>query len=107
MQVFCPLESTDRVREAIGNAGGGRIGNYTHCISEIRSRGYFKPGATAKPAFGTVGMLSCVEEAKLEWVCDEAEVEPIMSAIKNVHPYEEVAYDIIPLLEMDRKPDAP
>ncbi len=101
IQVFCPSDAADAVREAIGNAGGGRVGNYEHCVSVTDTIGYFRPLPGAHPAIGRVGTLEKVVEVKIEFVCEEERVETVLEAIRSVHPYEEIAYDIIPLLVVD------
>lgn len=100
IQIFCPRESADAIRLAIGEAGGGRIGNYSHCVSVTESIGYFKPELGARPSIGVVGEIARVEEAKIEFVCDETEVKRIIESVKRIHLYEEVAYDVIPLIEL-------
>ncbi len=100
IQVFCPKDAAETVRAAIADAGGGRIGNYDHCVSEIASKGYFRPLEGAHPAIGTIGTIECVEEVKLEFVCDQDDAPRVIAAVKAAHPYEEVAYDAIPLLDL-------
>ena len=86
------------VREAIDNAGGGVIGNYTHCSFSSRGVGRFNPQRGAKPAIGKVGKPEEVEEERIEFVCPKDKAKEIIKAIKKVHPYEEVALDIYPLV---------
>ena len=101
MQVFVPVDYSDRVREAIGEAGGGKMGNYSYCMSVSKSIGYFLPMDGANPAIGKIGTLEKVDEEKLEFICDYSQLKTVVEAIKRVHPYEEVAMDITPLLEME------
>ena len=95
--VFVPLEATERVMLAASEAGAGRIGNYTHCSFQTTGKGTFLPGKEARPSIGDVGSLEYVEEMKIEMVTQEARVADVINAVKKVHPYEEVACDIIPL----------
>ena len=97
--VFVPEMHTDVVRDAIANAGGGRIGDYTHCNFSVKGIGQFQPQEGAQPFIGKVGKLESVAEERIEFVCDKAIVTNVIAAIKKVHPYEEVALDIYPLLE--------
>lgn len=53
--VFVPLTHTDIVRQAIGDAGAGIIGNYSHCSFSSKGTGRYKPLEGAKPAIGEVG----------------------------------------------------
>lgn len=96
--VFVPTTHTDAVRDAMGNAGAGIIGNYSHCTFSAKGVGRFKPSEGANPAIGEVGKLESVEEERIETVCPKDKVKEVMAAIKQVHPYEKVALDIYPLL---------
>lgn len=98
--VFVPLESADKVREAIGSAGGGKIGNYSHCSWSTRGVGRFLPLDGANPAIGEVGKMEAVEEERIETVIEEQFLTSVISAMKKAHPYEEVAYDIYKLEEI-------
>lgn len=95
--VHIPLTHTDAVREAIGNAGGGKIGNYTHCSFSVRGVGRFKPNANANPHVGEVGKLEEVEEESVEVVVEESLVQAIIAAIRSVHPYEEPGIEVLAL----------
>jgi len=95
-----PESHTDIVREAIGKAGAGKIGNYTFCSFSSKGVGRFKPEDGAHPAIGEVGKLESVQEERIEFVCDRNLVKDVIAAIKKAHPYEEVALDIYPLEEL-------
>lgn len=96
--VFVPETHTDIVRRAMGEAGAGVIGNYDYCSFSIKGIGRFKPLKGAKPAIGEVGKLEEVKEERIETVCPEEKLDKVIAAIKKVHPYEEVAFDIYPLI---------
>ncbi len=98
--VYVPWESADAVRQAMGDAGAGRIGNYTHCSFSVKGQGRFLPHAGAHPAIGTVGEHEVVDEERIEFVCAKDLLSTVITAMKKVHPYEEVAYDIYPLLSL-------
>ena len=82
----------------MGNEGAGRIGNYNHCSFSIDGVGRYKPTEGAKPFIGEVGKFEEVVEERVECVCDRVKAKEVIAAIKKVHPYEEVAFDIYPLL---------
>jgi len=96
--VFVPLTHCDRVRRAIGDAGGGIIGNYSCCSFSSKGVGRFKPNNKAKPFIGKSNALKEVDEEKIEFVCPKTKTKEIINEIKKVHPYEEVALDIYELL---------
>lgn len=95
--VFAPLTHADVVRSAIGNAGGGKIGNYSHCSFSTRGIGRFKPEQGAQPHIGEVGKYEEVEEERIEVTVDGSVLKEVVAAMKAVHPYDEVAYDLYPL----------
>jgi hypothetical protein len=101
--VYVPESHADAVRDAIGSAGGGKIGNYSHCTFTTKGTGRFMPLAGANPSEGTIGQLSVVAEDKIETVCLREDLENVLSAIEQAHPYEEPAIDIYPIEEIDKK----
>lgn len=90
-------EVADKVRQAMGAAGAGKVGNYTFCSFSVRGTGRFLPGEGAHPAIGLVGKPEEVEEERIEVNCDDELVADVVAAIRRVHPYEEPAIDIYPL----------
>ena len=90
---FVPLTHADVVRDAIGKAGGGKIGNYTFCSFSSIGTGRFKAGQGAHPAIGSVGEIESVEEERIEFLCNKEDVTKIAAAIRSAHPYEEVPID--------------
>jgi len=98
--VTVPERDGDMLRDVIGNAGGGKVGNYTHCSFTVKGTGRFIPQNGAHPAIGTVGKPEEVVEERIEVNCDETTLEPVLKAIRDNHPYEEPAIDVYPLLEI-------
>ena len=97
--VTIPLENVDEVRDAICETGAGVIGNYTHCSMSTKCIGTFKPNDEANPYIGENNKMEFVEEQKLEVVCDIDKAKNVILKLREVHPYEEPAIDIIPLLD--------
>ncbi len=95
--VFVPETHTDVVREAMGKAGAGKIGNYTYCSFSSKGIGRFKPEQGANPHIGEVGKFEEVEEERIETVCARENIDAVIKAMKEVHPYDEVAFDVYPL----------
>lgn len=98
--VTVPESHADLVREAIGRAGAGRIGNYSYCSFSSKGVGRFKPEQGARPAIGEVGQVEAVEEERIEVICRRRALKDVLAAIKRVHPYEEVALDVYPLEDL-------
>jgi hypothetical protein len=99
--VFVPEENADGVRQALGEAGAGKVGNYTFCSFSIKGIGRFRPGDGANPHKGKVGELEEVREERIEVACEKDQVSDIIKVIKEVHPYEEVVIDIYPMLSLE------
>ncbi len=95
--VTVPEESADALRKAIGDAGGGGVGNYTHCSFTVKGIGRFTPREGANPAIGEVGKAEQVIEERIEVNCDDSNLDQVISAIRAAHPYEEPAIDIYQL----------
>ena len=96
----CPKENAEALRLAIGDAGIGTIGNYTHCCFVVEGRGYAKPTDAANPHIGSAGVIEEIDEVSLEFVCNKNQLKELQQLIDDHHPYEEVAMDIFPLLEI-------
>lgn len=97
--VTIPVDNLERVRNAMCEAGAGIIGNYTHCSMSTKCIGTSKPNDNANPYIGEKNKLEFVEEEKLEVVCEVENVKNVITKLRHVHPYEEPAIDIIPLLD--------
>ncbi len=92
-----PLANAEAARDAIGKAGAGKLGNYSFCSFSTTGIGRFKPEEGASPAIGEVGKMEEVEEERIECQIDAEIVDDVLAALKRVHPYEEIAYDLYPL----------
>lgn len=89
--VFTPLSAANAVRQAMAEAGAGRIGNYDSCSFSSRGIGRFRPLKGANPAIGNEGKLEEVEEERIEVVVEERKIQAVLQAIIQTHPYEEPA----------------
>ncbi|MBV9347077.1 MAG: YqfO family protein [Pseudolabrys sp.] len=95
--VYVPSSHAEAVRQSMGEAGAGRIGNYSHCTFTIKGTGRFKPLPGANPTIGSVGALEAVEEERIETVCEPDKLRAVLKAIRQTHPYEEPATDVYPI----------
>ncbi len=94
---FVPEEAVESVRNAMAEAGAGRIGQYTHCSFRSTGTGSFVPLPLADPYVGDIGKLAEVEEYRLEMICAQSWLDGVIEAMIEKHPYDEVAYDIYQL----------
>ena len=99
--VTVPIENTQEVRNAVCKAGAGIIGEYSYCTTCVKSIGTFIPNDNAKPYIGENNKLEYVEEDKLEVICDIQKAKHVITELRKVHPYEEPAIDIVPLIDED------
>lgn len=98
--VFVPVDYASQVREAIGDAGAGSFGHYSHWSFSVRGVGRFKPGPGAQPFRGQIGRLEEVDEERIEVVLERAQLGAVLKALRQSHPYEEVAFEVYPLLDI-------
>jgi dinuclear metal center YbgI/SA1388 family protein len=94
---FVPGGQVEAVAAALADAGAGRMGNYDSCSFRSEGTGTFRPLPGASPFLGRVGELERVDEVRLEALVPEGARDAAVSALLRAHPYEEVAYDVIPL----------
>jgi len=95
--VFVPVSHLEIVSEAIFMAGGGVIGDYDKCSYRVNGKGTFKGNENTNPKIGTKQNFEVVDEVRLEVLVNQWDLDKVLTALKNSHPYEEPAYDIIPL----------
>src|SRR4030042_105515 len=100
--VFIPIDSIDKVSDAIFAAGAGWIGNYSNCSFRAEGTGTFLPLKGAKPAVGKRGRLEKVPEIKFETIVPEEKLETVIAAMKKAHLYETPAFDVF---KLHNKPD--
>lgn len=98
--VTVPEKEADALREAIGNAGEGKVGNYTHCSFSVKGTGRFLPVHGANPTIGQVEHLEKVTEERIEITCNSESVSAVVAAIRKAHSYEEPAVDVYELKEL-------
>lgn len=97
--VTSPVENADEIKQILGEAGAGVIGNYSYCSISQRCTGTFKGNDNTNPYIGEKKKLKSVNEEKIEVQCDINIVRDVLKKLKNIHPYEEPAIDIIPLID--------
>ncbi|MYL47936.1 Nif3-like dinuclear metal center hexameric protein [Halobacillus litoralis] len=98
LTVFVPENHADDLRNAISEAGAGHIGHYSHCTYQLSGQGTFKPEEGTNPYLGEQGKLEIVDEKRIETIVPKSRLSGVLKAMEESHPYEEVAYDVYPLL---------
>ncbi|MFM7839400.1 MAG: YqfO family protein, partial [Chitinophagaceae bacterium] len=97
LYTFVPLKQAEAVRNALFQAGGGSIGNYSECSFNVEGIGTYTAQQGANPFLGKVGTPHQEPEVKMEMVFSTYLKEAIVKALMAAHPYEEVAYDLVEL----------
>jgi dinuclear metal center YbgI/SA1388 family protein len=95
--IFVPPEKAEALRAAIFAAGAGHIGDYSHCGWSVTGTGQFLPEDGATPAIGSVGAVERVVEDRIEVVASIRVRHQVLAAMREAHPYEEPAFDVVAL----------
>lgn len=90
--VYVPETHSEAVLAAIGDAGAGRLGDYSHCSFTSPGTGRFTPLPGARPFIGAVGAGEQVPEVRVECVVEEDMLDGVVLALRAAHPYEEPAF---------------
>ena len=94
---YVPENHVEMVRTALFAAGAGVIGNYDQCSYSSSGFGTFRGNEESRPFVGTKGNLHIENELRLETIVPRHMAAKVVAALTDSHPYEEVAYDLIPL----------
>ena len=99
--VYVPEKSVEKVKQALFDAGAGRIGNYDSCCWQTEGIGQFRPLQGSNPSIGSQDKIERVTEIKIELVCTEELIKQVLVKMIQAHPYEEPAYDVWRLESFD------
>jgi dinuclear metal center YbgI/SA1388 family protein len=95
--VYVPTEFSEKVKNALFEAGAGNIGFYDECSFSIKGNGTFRPIEGSNPFSGTQNVRENADEEMISVIFEKFKKNKILSAVKSAHPYEEVAYQIYSL----------
>lgn len=94
---FVPHASVEAVLDVMSTAGAGVIGDYERCAWTVEGAGTFRPLPGSRPTAGTVGTTERVPETRVEMMLPADRADAVVTALRSAHPYEEPAYDLVPL----------
>jgi len=100
LSFFVPKEQKEEVKEALFDIGVGKYKDYDKCSWEVLGTGQFRPLENANPFIGKKGEVEKVEEYKVEMICEDLLIKKAIKVLKETHPYEEVAYEVIKLEDL-------
>lgn len=92
-----PETHLEELKQAVFSAGAGRMGSYEQCCWQTKGQGQFRPLSGSQPHIGHQDSLSYVTEFRVELLVPESSINAVVSALREAHPYEEPAYDVIRL----------
>jgi dinuclear metal center YbgI/SA1388 family protein len=101
--VFVPKTHLEKVRDSVCAAGAGKIGRYSTCTFALQGKGSFRAGEGTTPYIGKRGALEVTEEFRIETVFPRGLKKRVLAAMRESHPYEEIAYD---LYRVEQEPSA-
>ena len=92
---YVPAADAETVKQALFDAGAGRIGRYEHCCWQTTGSGQFRPLPGSDPTIGRHGELETVEELRIEMVVPESLAASVITALRRAHPYETPAFHLL------------
>ena len=94
---FAPHQQADKVADALFDAGAGSIGNYSRCSFRSDGTGTFLGDEGTHPTVGRPGELERADETRIETIVPAGNLTAVVNALRQSHPYEEPAFDIVQL----------
>lgn len=97
---YVPASHLEQVKVSMFDAGAGRIGNYDQCSWQCMGQGQFRPKEDSSPFIGCLNAIEVLDEYRVEMVCEDGAATSVVAALKQAHPYEEPAYDVVKLMTL-------
>jgi dinuclear metal center YbgI/SA1388 family protein len=91
---YIPESHFEKVKNALFETGAGVIGNYDNCGFATSGTGSYRGNEKTKPFLGEKGKIHFEKEIRFETVLFSYLKDKVIKALIDVHPYEEVAYDL-------------
>ena len=96
-EVYVPTNYTEKVKESMGKAGAGKLGNYDSCFWTTKGEGQFRPLKDSNPFIGKLNEIEKVEESKIECIVEKKYINDVIKEMKKSHPYEMPSYQYWPV----------
>ncbi len=103
LTTYAPNKAAEKIRLALFESGAGNLGNYDSCSYNTEGYGTYRGNINSNPAFGEKGKLHTENETFISIVFEKHKEKEILRALFDAHPYEEVAYDIVSLDNLNQK----
>lgn len=101
LSFYVPESHLEEVKQALFTAGAGKVGDYDNCCWQTLGQGQFRPLPASQPFIGQHGVVEVIAEYKVEMVCAKPLIKVAIAALLTAHPYEEPAYDVIEVLDVN------
>ena len=98
---FVPESHLDVVKQAMFDAGAGRLGHYDMCAWQVKGEGQFRPLKGSNAYIGQENTLEKIAEYRVELIATKESLKRVINAMKYAHPYEEPAYDVFETVNID------
>ncbi len=95
ISVSVPKSHSEKLMDAIDNVNFNQYDNYRRAFSIIEGKGTWIPLKNSNPHIGKINEVSIVDEIILSFITREENLKQVLNAIKETHPYEEPAIDVI------------
>ncbi|MDP5093407.1 MAG: Nif3-like dinuclear metal center hexameric protein [Polaribacter sp.] len=95
LTTYVPIKNAVEVKNSLFSAGAGNIGNYDACSFSVSGEGTFRGNENSNPTLGEKGVLHTEKEIQISVIFEFKNEAQILKALKENHPYEEIAYEII------------
>lgn len=103
LTTYVPHNNAEKVRLALFKAGAGSIGNYDNCSFNTEGYGTYRGNEISNPVIGLKGKLHTENETFISVIFEKHKEKNILSALFKTHPYEEIAYDIVSLDNLNQE----
>jgi dinuclear metal center YbgI/SA1388 family protein len=95
--LFIPPGYEEKITPLLDTPLSGRIGPYRLCTFKGLGEGTYMPEPGSHPYKGETGRMERVPEWRLEVLADKSAVRELIQKVRQVHPYEEMAFDVYPV----------
>jgi hypothetical protein len=95
---YVPESHLETVKEALFAQGAGQFNAYDQCCWQVLGEGQFRPLPGSQPFLGEAGQLKKLAEYKVEMICKDDIIKPVIQTLLDSHPYEEPAYQVYKIL---------
>lgn len=98
LEVVCPTDVAENIRQAAFSAGAGDLGKYRESWFGTEGLSGYTPKENANPRVGQAGTASQGTETLLTFTLPVHRQGVVLAAIRTVHPYEEFDHKLTALL---------